>query len=79
MNPHVWPIRNQKNEIDPTFGLMAYKHPALMEDLWVIVWKDSEEQVLGTGAFMDKESARQHAVSNRQQFIDDATERALLV
>jgi hypothetical protein len=65
-------------KFDPTFGLMKAYHPALMEPLYVIVWKDSGEQVLGTGGFVDPISAENYVKENRNKMVDKEFEQKFL-
>lgn len=65
--------------IDPVFGLVAYRHPQLMEFLYCIVWKDSGNHVSGIGSFFDQISAENYVKYNRIALLDKEIENILLV
>jgi hypothetical protein len=49
-----------------------------MEPLYLIVWLDSGEQVLGTGGFFDPIQAENYVKENHQSLIDKQFERDFL-
>jgi len=64
---------------DPVFGIIAYRHYQLMEPLYVIVWKNTGEQVIGTGGFENPISAENYVSSNRIALLNEEIENILLI
>lgn len=65
-------------KFNQTFGIIAHEVQFLMEPLYIIVWLDSGEQVLGTGGFFDPIQAENYVEENHQSLIDKQFERDFL-
>lgn len=65
-------------KFDETFGLIKHHTEFLMEPLYLVVWKDTGEHVIGTGGFLDPISAENYVQENRNKLIDKQFERLVL-
>lgn len=79
MEPDIWSITlPDGTTFDPVFGLTKHEHPALIDPLWCIVWRDTGEQVRKTGGFLNSVEASLFANKNREEWIRKKMEETLL-
>jgi len=65
-------------KFDKVFGLVRYQHPAFSEPLYVVVFKDTGEQVMLSGGFVNPIHAENWVKNNRDRIIEENLEKIIL-